>query len=152
MNTHNALDPLDKSNYLKGLLLLIRKDKIVSEEEREIFMRIGNMLGFEKTFLRDSIQNILINEFIIDQPPKFSDKSIAECFLIDAINLPFVDTSPNSLEMGWLKSIATENKINKDWLKAEIKTGKPIKVDESFYKNLNLNKIIQPHKSNMDKP
>lgn len=146
MNKNKELNPLDKSNYLKGLLLLIRKDRIVSEEEREIFMRIGNMLGFEKTFLRDSIQNILINEFIVDKPPKFSEQSIAEYFLVDAINLPFVDKSLNSIEMDWLKSVAFENKIPDEWLTKKLETETPVQVDENFYKNLKLNNIIQFHK------
>ena len=43
---------IDKSNYLRGLLILIRKDKNVWDHEMELFFEEGNSLRFREKFLR----------------------------------------------------------------------------------------------------
>lgn len=69
---------LDKSNYLRGLLILIKKDKNVWDHEMELFFEEGNSLGFEKDFCKDSLNNLLININIDPKPPVFFDKKIAK--------------------------------------------------------------------------
>ena len=68
----------DASNYLKGLLLLIRKDRKISEEEHELMARVGKNLGFEKNFVENAIHEILDNKYITVIPPEFSSREIAE--------------------------------------------------------------------------
>ena len=65
---------VDASNYFKGLLLLIRKDRKVTESEVEFMRHIGKALGFERQFCENAIQGILENEHIRDQPPRFATK------------------------------------------------------------------------------
>ena len=54
---------LDGSNYFKGLLLLIRKDRKITQAEIELMKRVGNTLGFEKTFCDNAISEILGNRY-----------------------------------------------------------------------------------------
>ena len=60
---------MDRSMYFKGLLLLIRKDPVVEEEEIALMMRIGRLFSFEKKFCRRTIDEILTNPHIVDDPP-----------------------------------------------------------------------------------
>ena len=38
----------DKSNYLRGLLILIGKDKNIAIKEKELFLRLSKTLGFSE--------------------------------------------------------------------------------------------------------
>jgi hypothetical protein len=46
---------IDGVNYLKGLLLLIRKDRRISDSEIRLLRRIGKALGFERTFCDNEV-------------------------------------------------------------------------------------------------
>lgn len=109
------LEFLDRSNYLKGMLVLIGKDNLVSEEERELVMKAGQKLGFEKQFCINAINEILENEYISTEPPKFIDQSVAKSFIVDGIKLAFVDHDYCDKEIEYLKSAAKINKINGTW-------------------------------------
>jgi len=109
------LEFLDRSNYLKGLLVLIGKDNLVSEEERELVMKAGNKLGFEKQLCINAINEILENEYISTEPPKFIDQSVAKSFIVDGVKLAFVDHDYCDNEIEYLKSTAKINKINGTW-------------------------------------
>jgi hypothetical protein len=104
-------DILDKSSYLKGLLLLSRKDNKVGKEEKELLVNIGRKLGFEKRFCENAVKEILQNQFIIDLPPKFSQKEIAEKFLEDGVKIALADKSLHLFELKWLAETAKINNI-----------------------------------------
>ena len=113
---------LDKSNYFKGLLLLAGKDNIIDNKEEELLKQVGQTLGFEQKFYEDAIRYILENEFISKEPPKFSEKIIAECFILDGIKLALVDKNLSPDEIEWLKDVATINDIDKGWLNSELRS------------------------------
>ncbi|MBL1213792.1 MAG: hypothetical protein HND52_10590 [Ignavibacteriae bacterium] len=115
-------DILDKSNYLKGLLLLCRKDNLVAKEEKEILVSIGKELGFEKRFCENAVQEIMENEYIIDVPPKFSNKELAEKFLEDGVRLAMADKCLHLFELQWLAQTAEINNVDNS------------KIDELFKK------------------
>jgi hypothetical protein len=46
---------IDGVNYLKGLLLLIRKDRRISDSEIRLLRRIGKALGFERKFCDNEV-------------------------------------------------------------------------------------------------
>lgn len=117
------LDILDRSSYLKGLLVLIGKDNLVSEEERELVMKAGSKLGFEKQFCINAINEILENEYISLEPPKFKDKSVAKSFVIDGVKLAFIDHDYCANEIEYLRSTAQENKIYGTWFDDLTKDG-----------------------------
>jgi hypothetical protein len=107
-------DYLDRSNYFKGLLLLARKDNEVDSKEKEALMAIGKKLGFDKKFCANAIREILVNEYIIDQPPKFSRKEVAEKFIKDGIKIALVDNNLHTFELEWLQKIAKLNELGEN--------------------------------------
>jgi hypothetical protein len=112
---------IDRSNYFRGLLLLISIDHIISEPEIILMKRIGKTLGFEKDFCNDAINEILKNKFILKEPPKFSTNEIAKKFIKDGLFLANSDNENHPDEEIWLESIAEKNGIDTDWFILEKK-------------------------------
>ena len=113
-------DYLDRSNYVKGLLLLIGKDKRITDKERDFLHKIGKTLSFNKQFIENAINELFENKHLGNEPPVFSRKHYAEAFLRDAIKLAFVDNDLSSKEFNWLLSIAEANDLSSEWLKHEL--------------------------------
>lgn len=112
---------LDRSMYLKGLLLLIRKDRDIHEKERHILMRIAEVLGFEKRFCENAIAEILGNKCIVDEPPRFANSDIAKCFIKDGLRLALVDGKFHPKEVAWLRSVAQQHGIEDSWCELALK-------------------------------
>lgn len=102
---------IDRSLYFKGLMLLIRKDREIRKEEKQLMTRIGAIMGFEKKFCKNAIDEIMDNKNINDLPPRFSNSKIAEYFIHDAIIISLVDKEIHNAEIGWLKDVARTNGI-----------------------------------------
>jgi hypothetical protein len=100
---------MDRSLYFKGLILLIRKDRVVGEEEKALMMRIGQLFSFEKGFCQEVIDEILTNQHVVDEPPLFSEPAITSCFLQDGLKLALVDGQIHDKEWQWLKATAAKN-------------------------------------------
>jgi hypothetical protein len=109
----------DGSNYFKGLLLLIRKDRRITEKEIHAIKRIGKTLGFEREFCDNAIHDILENNFILDTPPKFSTKEIAMKFIKDGLAIAFLNNELHSFEKEWLRSTAKINGVDLAWFRQE---------------------------------
>ena len=108
---------IDGSNYLKGLLLLARKDSRISEEEVRLTRHIGKALGFERTFCDNAIREILENKYIVDAPPEFSTKKLAVKFIKDGLALAFSDNDVHPSEEAWLKFTAEKNGLGPRWFR-----------------------------------
>ncbi len=106
---------LDKSNYLKGLLIVAKKDNQLTDQEKKILTSIAIKLGFAKDFYEDTIRSLLANKYIIENPIKFSNKKIAESFVSDGLKLAYADNIVSDKEISWLRSTALENELNEDW-------------------------------------
>jgi hypothetical protein len=111
---------LDRSNYVKGLLLLIVKDKKITDDERDFLHNIAEALSFDKKFIEGAINELFENKFLGDEPPLFSQKQYAEAFLRDAIQLALIDNDLSNAEFDWLQSIAASNNLSDAWLNNEI--------------------------------
>lgn len=126
---------VDGSNYFKGLLLLIRKDRQVSEPEIAIMRRVGKMLGFEKEFCDNAIRDILDNEYIEDSPPLFESKELAKKFVKDGLMISFSDHEEcHPAEEAWLWSVVAMNGLDEFWFQEEyraasIKKEKPTPME-----------------------
>jgi len=107
------------SNYFRGLLLLIRKDHKVTDEEVVLLMRIGKSLGFAKSFCETAIADILENKYILDKPPVFSRQEVAKKFISDGLIIAQYDKAINIGEERWLQLVAEANKITNEWLLQE---------------------------------
>jgi hypothetical protein len=107
---------LDGSNYFKGLLLLVRKDKKVTDEERSMMKAIGAALGFEKKFVDNAVREILENRHISVVPPVFSSRELAEKFLKDGMVLAASDGEVHPHEKEWLYAVARSNGVEESWV------------------------------------
>ncbi len=114
------LNLIDKSNYFKGLLILIRKKKVVTESTRRTVKTITAVLDFNQDFVDSSIKNLLVNKNIVEEPPKFSDSRLAESFIKDGLCLALSDGVLNQLQLQWLVNTAQKNNLSKQWFFMEL--------------------------------
>ncbi len=110
---------IDGSNYFKGLLLLIGKDRKLTESEITLMKRIGKLLGFEKEFCENAIHEILENKYILDVPPEFSSKELAEKFVRDGLAVAASDNELHQIEAEWLRSVAEKNGLTQQWFETQ---------------------------------
>jgi hypothetical protein len=108
---------MDGVNYFKGLLLLIRKDRQITDGEIGLLTRIGKALGFERKFCDDAIHEILGNRHIVDEPPEFSTKRLAVKFIKDGLALALCDKGVHPSEEDWLRSTAAKNGLRLAWFR-----------------------------------
>ena len=127
------LSLVDRSNYYRGMLVLSRRDRIVDAHERELMIRIGMMLDFEKRFCEASIDDLLNNPHLTREPVTFSDPKIAECFFHDAMQVALVDGDLNPMELRWLRRVAHANGFKDKWIEALFRKvqGKNVSRDKS---------------------
>jgi hypothetical protein len=107
---------LDRSNYLKGLLITARKDNQLAESEIIIIKKLAAKLGFSSDFFEETISHLLENKYITEEPIKFSNQEIAKSFIEDGLKLALSDGAINDDEINWLKETAKENSISQEWL------------------------------------
>ena len=105
----------DKGKYLRGLLILIGKDHLILDNEKNWFYRLSKILGYDLDFLRTAIKELPENEYLSQDPPKFSNTEIAKAFIIDSIHLAFADQELHPIELEWINKIAEVNGIDILW-------------------------------------
>jgi len=110
---------IDRSNYYRGLLVLIGRDRIIDSREHDFMLTVGQMLDFDKRFCEAAIADLLDNRHITDEPILFEERTIAKCFLRDALRLALTDTEMHAQELSWLKTIARTNSLTDEWLEKE---------------------------------
>ncbi len=110
----------DKSNYLKGLLIVAKKDKQLADSEKRIIRGIGEKLGFAPDFYENVLKDLLSNEYIIEDPIKFSNLKIAKSFIDDGLKLAYSDNKISDVEIGWLSETAKHNDIEEKWFNEKL--------------------------------
>ena len=105
----------DKSSYLKGLLILAKRDNLLTESEEVIIKDIAQRLGFSTDFYEYTLQNLLQNEYLTEEPVKFSEKKLSYSFIIDGLKLAHSDNNLHDSEINWLRQTAEENNISMEW-------------------------------------
>lgn len=115
------LTQLDKSSYLKGLLIVAKKDERLTDFEKKFLKSIASKLGFASDFYESTIRSLLSNKYIPENPIKFSEKMIAESFITDGIKLALKDNKLSDKELEWLKLTASENQLDDDWFANHVK-------------------------------
>ena len=111
----------DRSNYLKGLLIVAKKDNELAEPEKKIIREVAKRLGFSSTFYEYTIQNLLSNDYIDETPIKFSDKMIAKSFIIDGLRLAKCDDKLDDSEIDWLRQTCILNGIDEKWFDQKLR-------------------------------
>jgi hypothetical protein len=110
----------ERGNYYRGLLVLIRRDRVINVQERELMIQLGQALDFDKRFCESAMDDLLKNPHIKGAPMKFSSRETAENFMHNAILLALVDGGLHPKELSWLKAVADANAFKNEWLYAEI--------------------------------
>ena len=90
---------LDRSNYLKGLLITARKDEQLTDSEKNMIRKLSERLGFSIDFFEETINNLLENKYIKDDPIVFSEQNIAKSFIEDGLRLSLIDKSVSTDEL-----------------------------------------------------
>jgi hypothetical protein len=112
---------LDRSNYLKGLLITARKDEQLTDSEKNMIRKLSERLGFSVDFFEETINNLLENKYIKDDPIVFSEQNIAKSFIEDGLRLSLIDETVSTDELNWLKQTANANDIEEKWVDERLK-------------------------------
>jgi hypothetical protein len=114
-NTLMNFSILNKSNYYRGLLVLLRRDRIIDAREKELMLQMGGVLDFDRRFCEATIDDLLSNAHITREPIIFTDERIRKCFFRDAMRLAFVDGCFHPMELRWLRTVARANNQSEQW-------------------------------------
>lgn len=125
----------DRSNYLKGLLIIARRDNVLTESEGKIIRSIANKLGFSSDFYEETLKNLLANEYLTEEPVKFSAEEISQSFILDGLRLAHSDNKLDEEELQWLRLTAEENNIDMRWFDKKVleSQSKPIDLFETEF-------------------
>lgn len=125
---------LDKSNYLRGLLVISRLDQKVSDYEKLAMIRLSKILGFDPHFCSEAVEELAENPYLSEKPPVFSEKKIGISFIADSLMLAFSDGDFHLNELSWIRNVAKANGLEKKyWFDLPDKIRKSRKVDAKNY-------------------
>jgi len=102
----------DCGEFLRGFLILVKKDNKICEFEKNMSMVVGEYFGFAEEFCEESINALLENNFISEEPPIFSSKSIAEFFIEESYKILSQIHPLAANEEQWLLKTAEANQVN----------------------------------------
>ena len=111
----------DKSSYLKGLLIIAKKDNALVESEESIIRQLAKRLGFSESFYEETLQNLLSNDYLSENPLKFSDEKLSHSFIKDGLMLAYSDNILDEREIDWLRQTADVNNINILWFEDKVR-------------------------------
>jgi hypothetical protein len=114
------INPLDTSNYFRGLLVLVSREKQINQKERTLLKKIGRILGFNQNFIDSAIDDLSNNKYVKTEVPLFSNCEVVELFLKDGIKLAFANDTLTIKQIEWLMAIAIRNRISKQWFFIEL--------------------------------
>jgi len=112
---------VDKSNYLRGLLILTRKDNNISKIQKTIILKAGKRLGFSSEFCEEILDTLLFNECLCEEPIKFNSYSVAKSFIADGLKLTCSGKSIIDEELKWLRQAAEINSVDLKWFNEQVK-------------------------------
>lgn len=111
---------IDKSNYLRGLLILARKDNHISKIQKKIILEAGKRLGFSSEFCEEILRTLLQNQCLSEEPIIFENKTVARSFIEDGLKLTCSGKSIIDAEFNWLSSSAEINSIDLKWFREKL--------------------------------
>ena len=111
-----ALPLMIRSHYYRGLLVLLRRDRIIDAREKELMLKIGEILDFDRRFCAAAIDDLMSNAHITRDPFIFPDKSVRDCFFRDALRIALIDGNLHPSERRWLQKMAHANGTSRRWL------------------------------------
>jgi hypothetical protein len=111
---------IDKSSYLRGLLILARKDNHISKIQETIILKAGKRLGFSSEFCQEILNTLLYNECLCEDPIKFNSYAVAKSFIADGLKLTCSGKSIIDAELNWLRQAAEINSVDLEWFNEQL--------------------------------
>jgi len=111
---------IDKSSYLRGLLILARKDNQISNIQKAMILSAGKRLGFSSEFCEDTLKTLLFNRCLCDNPIKFENYNVAQSFVEDGLRLTCTGKKICKAELNWLRRSAKINDLSLNWFEKEL--------------------------------
>lgn len=102
----------DRGEFLRGFLVLVKKNKDISEFDKNMTLVVGKYFGFAEDFCKEALKNLMENEYISEEPPKFSNPCIAEYFLIETYRIVKQLHPLEHNEEQWFIATAERNLVN----------------------------------------
>jgi|GEM_PF-495995 uncharacterized ubiquitin-like protein YukD len=115
-----TLNLSDRTNYLNGLIVLFCKQLEIDNAYKKIIDKVADTLELNHYYVESAIKKIMECEYVISEPPEFSDKNIAEAFIKDAIHFAFADGVIHIYEFQWLFTIVLKNNLSEQWFLFEV--------------------------------
>ncbi len=112
---------IDKSSYLRGLLILARKNNHISKIQKTIILQAGKRLGFSSSFCEEILNTLLHNACLCEEPIKFDSYAVAQSFIADGLKLTCSGKSIIDAELNWLRRSAEINSIDLKWFNEQVK-------------------------------
>lgn len=106
------IDYKDRSEFLRGFATIIRKNNCKHPDEKIMFLIIGKYFGFEKEFCEYSLEHLMINKYILEEPAVFFAKPVAEFFVNDVAKIMLHTNSMSDVAKEWLQKTAEANKVD----------------------------------------
>ncbi len=101
----------DRSEFLRGFSVIIRKNNYCNSDEKTMFSIIGKHFGFEEEFCKESLEHLMINKYISEHPAVFTTKTVAEFFITDVAKIMVHTNSMTDASTEWLRKTTEANKV-----------------------------------------
>ena len=110
----------DRGRYLRGLIIMVKMDEVISEMDRTIIINTAKHFGYATDFYEGILNTLMRNEYIGSEPILFDSTNLAKYFLIDAINLAGANKNLSTEKINWLKSTASMNLVDRNWFEEKL--------------------------------
>ena len=101
----------DKSEFLRGVLVLIKSDGRISVFEERMALIIGKSFGFAEDFCKSALGDLLENEFISAEPPIFSSQTTAQYFIDETSRIFSQIRNFSEKDLKWITETAETNNV-----------------------------------------
>lgn len=118
--TLEGLSLRERSEFFRGLLLIMAADGELHGAERELIQHAISPFGFSSEFVEESIESILKNKHVSQVPPRFENPAHARLFLRAALDIAFADGVLDESEEKWLRATTALNSLPAEWLEEQI--------------------------------
>ncbi|HNA80008.1 MAG TPA: TerB family tellurite resistance protein [Turneriella sp.] len=118
--TLEGLSLRERSEFFRGLLLVMAADGELHDAERELIKHAISPFDFSAEFVDESIESILKNKHVSQVPPHFESQANSHLFLRAALDIAFADGVLDETEEKWLRATADINGIAAEWLEEQI--------------------------------
>jgi hypothetical protein len=132
---------IDKSRYLRGLLILARKDNQISNIQKLFILSAGKKLGFSSDFCEEILNTILHNQCLCENPIKFENHTVAQSFIVDGLKLSCSGKLIIAAELEWLRRSAEINSVDMKWFEEQVSVCRTL-INQQIPAQLTLYSII----------